>query len=164
MFLLAASAILALAGAASAQHSFTLHNNCGYSVPVFVDSWPGSVSYTGPQPGTLSPGEYYGLTIPSGWNSRICDNADGGNCWGADSMCEFNMDSGGLAYYDISNIRAYSIAQQIAPADGSCQTVTCTSADCPCSQAYPVGDESGCGDDAPVKACGDQDFTITYCP
>ncbi|KZO97718.1 hypothetical protein CALVIDRAFT_562619 [Calocera viscosa TUFC12733] len=149
MFLLAASAILALAGAASA-HSFTLHNNCGYSVPVF--------------PGTLSPGQYYGLAIPSGWNSRICDSADGGNCCGADSMCEFNMDSGGLAYYDISNIEAYSIAQQIAPADGSCQTVTCTSANCPCSQAYPVGDESGCGDDAPVKACGDQDFTITYCP
>ncbi|EJU05205.1 hypothetical protein DACRYDRAFT_19781 [Dacryopinax primogenitus] len=158
-----AAAVLVFAGVASA-HSFTLHNNCPYNVPVFVDSWPGSITYTGPQPGTLGPGEYYGLSIPSGWNSRICHNADGGNCWGADSMTEFNMDAGGLAYYDISNIEAFSIAQQIAPAGGGCQTVTCTSANCPCSQAYPPGDESGCGDDAPVKACSDQDFTITYCP
>ncbi|EJU05207.1 hypothetical protein DACRYDRAFT_98063 [Dacryopinax primogenitus] len=154
--------LLALASLASA-HTFTLHNNCNYNVPLYVDSWPGSVAYTGPQP-TLSPGQWQSITIPTGWDSRICQNADGGKCWGEDSMTEFTMDSEGLAYYDISNIEAFFIAQQIAPADSSCQTVTCTSANCPCSQAYPVGDESGCRDDAPVKACFGQDFTITYCP
>jgi hypothetical protein len=83
-------------------------------------------------------------------------------------MAEFNMDAGGLDYYDISNIERFSVAQEIRPHNtspyGGCQTVKCINAGCPCDQAYPYGDQSGCGKDEPVKACPSGDFTITYCP
>ncbi|KAG8745623.1 hypothetical protein FRC10_007514 [Ceratobasidium sp. 414] len=41
------------------------------------------------------------------------------------------MNAGGLNWYDISNIQAYSVPQQIST---SCGSVTCTSATCPCNQ------------------------------
>ncbi|KZO97731.1 Osmotin, thaumatin-like protein [Calocera viscosa TUFC12733] len=172
-------------------HTFTLQNQCEYNVPLFIDSWPGTVSYTGSPNLKLQPGQSTQITIPSGWNSRICHNYDCGNCWGDESMVEFNvrplqlprlsqpygavvliwwlcgqMDAGGLAYYDISNIEGYTVPQEIIPSTGECATVTCTSATCPCDQAYPVGNEQGCGAvvDLPVKACASQDFTIIYCP
>ncbi|KZT51677.1 Osmotin, thaumatin-like protein [Calocera cornea HHB12733] len=147
-------------------HTFTLHNQCAYNVPLFIDSWPGTVSYTGSKNIKLQPGQSTQITVPSGWNSRICHNYDCGNCWGQESMVEFNMDAGGLAYYDISNIEGYTVPQEIIPSSGECATVTCTSATCPCDQAYPVGNEQGCGAviDLPVKACSVQDFTVVYCP
>ncbi|KZP12385.1 hypothetical protein FIBSPDRAFT_1050103 [Athelia psychrophila] len=172
MFSLTALFVAASAATAVMAHTITLTNNCGSSVPVYVDSAYSPVAYTGAQPGTIGAGSSVAITLPTGWNSRICHNADGKNCAdGAtvDSMSEFNLDSGGLDYYDISNIEGYTIAQEIVAhgtsSFGGCGTVECTSASCACSQAYPVGDPSGCGDDAPVKSCPSAgDFTITYCP
>ncbi|KAJ7872554.1 hypothetical protein B0H13DRAFT_2349428 [Mycena leptocephala] len=51
--------------------------------------------------------------------------------------------------YNISNIQGFSVAQQIIPNSGA--VVTCTSATCPCDQAYRPGDTSGtCGGTGPV--------------
>jgi len=155
----------------SADHTFTLTNNCGNGVPVYVDSAYSPVAYTGPQPGTISAGSSVNIVLPTSWNSRICHDADGANCADGvtvDSMAEFNLDSGDLDYYDISNIEGFSIAQEIQPHNtspyGGCQTVECTEVTCSCGEAYPPGDESGCGSDEPVKSCPSGDFTITYCP
>lgn len=68
---------------------------------------------------------------------------------------EFNLDSGDKytpQSYDISNIQVFTQSMQIV-AQG-CQTVKCTNANCGCSQAYPVGDTTGCGNDSPVRGCG----------
>jgi len=172
LVLLLASVMVLKATVVLATHTFTLANHCSYGVPVYVDNAYSSVPYNGPQPGTIGAGQSVDIDIPNGWNSRICHNADGRKCAdGAteDSMSEFNLDSGGLDYYDISNIEGYTIAQQIQPHNtspyGGCQTVKCTSSTCPCDQAYPPGDKSGCGNDRPVKSCPSSGaFTITYCP
>ncbi|KAF8189153.1 hypothetical protein K438DRAFT_1971799 [Mycena galopus ATCC 62051] len=56
---------------------------------------------------------------------------------------------GGNTDYDISNIQGFSVAQSIIPDSGI--TVTCTSVDCACDQAYRPGDTSGtCGGTGPV--------------
>ncbi|KAJ7454575.1 hypothetical protein B0H11DRAFT_2043877 [Mycena galericulata] len=70
--------------------------------------------------------------------------------------------------YDISNIQGFSVAQQIIP-DSGCSTVTCTSENCPCDQAYRPGDTSGtCGGTGPVdqatRVCGSSGYTVVYCP
>ncbi|THH11888.1 hypothetical protein EW146_g7877 [Bondarzewia mesenterica] len=162
--------LFASASMTMASHTITLTNKCGSAVPVWVDSAPGSVAYTGSQPGSVGAGSSVNVVVPSGWNSRICRNADGARCADGvtkESMTEFNMDSSSLDYYDISNIRGYTVAQSIHPHNtspyGGCQTVSCSSANCPCDQAYPIGNEAGCGStvDSPVKACPSGDFTIT---
>ncbi|KZP26538.1 hypothetical protein FIBSPDRAFT_819570 [Athelia psychrophila] len=155
-----------------ASHTITLTNKCTGGVPVWVDSTYSPVAYTGAQPGTIGAGKTVNIVVPNGWNSRICRNAGGARCADAvskESMAEFNLDSGGLDYYDISNIEGYTVAQEIVAHNtspyGGCGTVECTSANCACSQAYPIGDPSGCGNDAPVRACPSSGaFTITYCP
>ncbi|KDQ08261.1 hypothetical protein BOTBODRAFT_59467 [Botryobasidium botryosum FD-172 SS1] len=166
---LAVSALL-FVGSASAAHTFNLVNRCGSGVPLLVHNW-GRTPYTGAQPGTVGAGQTRTLTMPDGWNGRICHNVGGcGNsCYGSCSMTEFNLDTGDFytpQAYDISNIQGYTIAQSISVAnDGGCQSVTCRAANCPCSQAYPIGDLSGCGNDSPVRACGAgaKAFTITCC-
>ncbi|KAJ6590783.1 hypothetical protein B0H10DRAFT_2092061 [Mycena sp. CBHHK59/15] len=86
-------------------------------------------------------------------------------------MTEWTFDSaniGGQTDYDISNILGYSVPQQIIP-DSGCSVVTCTSAGCPCDQAYRPGDTSGtCGGTGPVdqatRVCGSSGYTVVYCP
>ncbi|KAJ7859782.1 hypothetical protein B0H14DRAFT_2576948 [Mycena olivaceomarginata] len=64
---------------------------------------------------------------------------------------EWNFDApdiGGATDYDISNIQGYSVPQQIIPDSGT--VLTCTSATCPCNEAYRPGDTSGtCGGTGP---------------
>jgi len=163
--------VAALALATSALgHEFTLHNKCSYSVPLHVNNWA-NVPYKGPQPGTLRAGEIKKITMPTGWDGRIC-HAVGGcgkSCFGKCSMTEFNLDTGNKftpQAYDISNIQGFTVPQAIVPTDKSCDSVHCLHANCACSQAYPVGDTTGCGDDFPVKACGagNKAMDIIYCP
>ncbi|KAJ6448143.1 hypothetical protein C8R45DRAFT_948135 [Mycena sanguinolenta] len=78
------------------------------------------------------------------------DGTASNNCSG----CENNCFGGILQHsdYDISNIQGFSVfkAQQIIPG-GSGATVTCTTKDCPCNEAYRPGDTSGtCGGTGPV--------------
>ncbi|KAG8770386.1 hypothetical protein FRC12_004294, partial [Ceratobasidium sp. 428] len=144
-------------------------NNCSYGVGLYVHTWSGN-AYTGAPNQDVSAYSSRSISVPDGWDGRVCDKTASGvcanSCYGSCSMVEFNMNAGGLNYYDISNIQAYSVAQAVS---SSCGSVTCTSAGCPCNQAYRPGDTSGtCGGTGPVdqavRACGGGDFTITYCP
>ncbi|QRV79694.1 pathogenesis-related protein PR5K (thaumatin family) [Ceratobasidium sp. AG-Ba] len=165
----ALSAAAFLASSVQAAHSVTLKNNCSYGVGLFVHTWSGT-PFTGGNNQDIPAKSSKTITIPDGWDGRICDKTASGvcanNCYGSCSMTEFNMNAGGLNYYDISNIQAYSVPQSIS---SSCGSVTCTSAGCPCNQAYRPGDTSGtCGGTGPVdqavRACAQPNFTITYCP
>ncbi|KAG8737049.1 hypothetical protein FRC10_008645 [Ceratobasidium sp. 414] len=139
------SAAALLASSVQAAHTMTLRNNCPFGVDLNVHTWSGP-AYNGhvsvPAKGSSS------ITVQDGWDGRICDRTASGvcgnNCYGACSMTEFNMNSRGLNWYDISNIQAYTVA-------------------------YRPGDMSGtCGGTGPVdqavRACADPNFTITYCP
>ncbi|KAF8142816.1 hypothetical protein K438DRAFT_1994530 [Mycena galopus ATCC 62051] len=99
-----------------------------------------------------------------------CEN----NCFGGIafgeapcSMTEWTFDSaniGGKTDYDISNIQGFSVAQQIIPGVSGA-TVTCTSANCPCNEAYRPGDTSGtCGGTGPVdqatRVGASSDYTV----
>ncbi|KAG8790377.1 hypothetical protein FRC12_012016, partial [Ceratobasidium sp. 428] len=138
-------------------------------VGLYVHTWSGN-AYTGAPNQDVPAYSSRSISVPDGWDGRVCDKTASGvcanSCYGGCSMVEFNMNAGGLNYYDISNIQAYSVAQSVS---SSCGSVTCTSAGCPCNQAYRPGDTSGtCGGTGPVdqavRACGGSDFTITYCP
>ncbi|KAJ6490111.1 hypothetical protein C8R45DRAFT_1097066 [Mycena sanguinolenta] len=99
-----------------------------------------------------------------------CEN----NCFGGIafgeapcSMTEWDFDAasiGGQTDYDISNIQGYSVAQEIIPGVSGA-TVTCTSEDCPCNEAYRPGDISGtCGGTGPVdqatRVGASSDYTV----
>ncbi|QRV88016.1 pathogenesis-related protein PR5K (thaumatin family) [Ceratobasidium sp. AG-Ba] len=163
------SAVATLASSVQASHKITLKNNCSYGVGMYVHTWSGA-AYTGAPNQDIPAGGSKAITVPDGWDGRICDKTASGvcanSCYGACSMTEFNMNAGGLNYYDISNIQAYSVPQKIT---SGCDSLICTSAGCPCNQAYRPGDMSGtCGGTGPVdqavRACSKSDFTITYCP
>ncbi|QRV88015.1 COP8 protein [Ceratobasidium sp. AG-Ba] len=164
------SAVTLLVASVQAAHTIRLHNQCGYGVGTYVSNWSGN-RYTGNPNQDIPAGGTNTITVPDGWDGRICDKTASGvcanNCYGSCSMVEFNMNANSnLNYYDISNIQAYSVAQSVS---SSCGSVTCTSAYCPCNQAYRPGDTSGtCGGTGPVdqavRACAGGDFTITYCP
>lgn len=157
-------------------HVFTFTNNCGYSVKPTVSNTRCGYSprcgdatdFTGSQPGTLAAQSSKKVTIPSRWVGRIFNQ--NGNCGAKGESCtltEYNLDTGDFytpQAYDISNIQGFTQSIQIKSA--GCDTVTCKVKSCPCSQAYPVGDTSGCGNDSPVRGCGagDKTFTVTFCP
>ncbi|KAF8179533.1 hypothetical protein K438DRAFT_1977241 [Mycena galopus ATCC 62051] len=66
--------------------------------------------------------------------------------------------------YGISNIQGFSVAQKIIPGVSGA-TVTCTSKDCPCNEAYRPGDTSGtCGGTGPVdqatRVGASSDYTV----
>ncbi|KJA20564.1 hypothetical protein HYPSUDRAFT_88659 [Hypholoma sublateritium FD-334 SS-4] len=171
---------------AVADHTFVFQNQCGNNVqPVIANtncgfsprcSTPGSggvpnpaISYTGPQPNTLGPGQSQALTVNRQWNGCVFDQ--NGNCGASGESCtvtEYNLDTGSEftpQAYDISNIQGFTQSIQIQVSDG-CDTVTCTNVNCGCTEAFPPGDESGCGNDSPVRGCsaGDKTWTVTFCP
>lgn len=168
--------ISALVPSTLAGHVFTMVNSCSYAVhPVIANTncgyssrCSGAISYTGSQPGTLAPGATKAVTINSAWVGRIFNQ--NGSCGGKGEQCtilEYNLDSGSFytpQAYDISNIQGFT--QSISTGASGCESVTCTSASCPCNQAYRPDDMSGCGADYPVRACGSGDiaFTVTFCP
>ncbi|KAF7986394.1 hypothetical protein HWV62_35438 [Athelia sp. TMB] len=94
MFNVASIVIAASIATAAIAHTITLTNHCGSGVPVYVDNAYSPVPYTGGQPGTIGAGASVSITLPVGWNSRICHNSDGANCAdgvNVDSMAEFNV-------------------------------------------------------------------------
>ncbi|KAJ3931525.1 MAG: hypothetical protein NXY57DRAFT_1039129 [Lentinula lateritia] len=170
------SALASASTLVSAQHAFTLANHCGSSITPIVANTAcgysprcsGAGYYTAAQPGVLGAGASETITIPVDWVGRIF--AQNGACGASGEDCtitEFNLDTGDFytpQAYDISNIQGFTQSIEIAAA--GCDTVTCTNVNCGCTEAYPPGDESGCGDDSPVRACGAGNiaFTITFCP
>ncbi|GLB40224.1 hypothetical protein LshimejAT787_0800950 [Lyophyllum shimeji] len=166
-------------------HTFNFRNQCSHSVkPVIANTncgysprcnTPGSggvpnpaISYTGPQPNTLAPGQSQSMFVNAQWNGRVFNQ--NGSCGASGESCtvtEFNLDTGSQwtpQAYDISNIQGFT--QSIRIEVNGCDTVTCTNVNCGCTNAYPPGDLSGCGNDSPVRGCsaGGHTFTITFCP
>ncbi|KAJ7893262.1 hypothetical protein B0H13DRAFT_2339748 [Mycena leptocephala] len=168
----------ALAAVANASHRITLRNNCAWGVGLTLSSFPHQgVDYTGPAIGDIPAFTSKDITMERQVASVIAlpilNDCFGGIAFGEAgcSMTEWTFNSaniGGQNDYDISNIQGYSVPQRIIP-DSGCSTVTCTSATCPCDQAYRPGDTSGtCGGTGPVdqasRVCGSSGYTVVYCP
>ncbi|KAJ7166540.1 hypothetical protein C8R43DRAFT_986304 [Mycena crocata] len=181
----ATAVVLSLfAAAASASHRITLRNNCAWGVGLTLSNFPhNGVDYTGPAIGDIPAKTSRDITVPNGWNGRICDRPPNSGCQNdcfggiafglpGCSMTEwiFNAASiGGKHDYDISNIQGFSVAQQIIPDPSGCETLTCTNVNCPCNEAYRPNDTSGtCGGTGPLdqatRVCGSSGFTVVYCP
>ncbi|KAJ1287696.1 hypothetical protein BS78_02G030600 [Paspalum vaginatum] len=134
--------------------SFTIANNCGYTV------WPGILSGAGsPELGStgfeLAPGQSRTLPAPAGWSGRLwgrtlcatdaatgrfaCATGDcgsgradcaGGNAAPPATLAEFTLDgSGGLDFYDVSLVDGYNLPVLVAPqgagAGGNCAPTGC---------------------------------------
>ncbi|KAJ4473778.1 hypothetical protein J3R30DRAFT_3511560 [Lentinula aciculospora] len=165
---------------ATGDHAFTLVNKCPNSITAHVEDTKcgysprctDASSYTASQPGAIPAGGSTVVTIPANWVGRIFGQTDTSQCGAKGENCsvgEFNLDTGDTVTaqaYDISNIQDFTQAMSIQMQ--GCETVTCSSVDCSCSDAYPPGNEAGCGTeiDAPVRACGAGAIpaTITFCP
>ncbi|KAF0929084.1 hypothetical protein E2562_015197 [Oryza meyeriana var. granulata] len=119
--------------------TFTITNNCGYTV------WPGLLSSAGSAPLSttgfaLAPGASQAVAAPSGWSGRmwgrtLCAPADGGkfacatgDCGSGDVQCngggaappatlaEFTLDgSGGLDFFDVSLVDGYNLPMLVTP-------------------------------------------------
>ncbi|KAJ7500502.1 hypothetical protein B0H11DRAFT_2378317 [Mycena galericulata] len=166
-----------LAAAANADHRITLRNNCPWGVGMTLSNFPhNGAAYNGELSTSTSfcvasvitrPTLAAKMTASAGWTFN-------------------SANIGGQDDYDISNIQGFSVvrirfpffntvaqvvvikAQQIIP-DSGCDTVTCTSVDCPCNEAYRPGDTSGtCGGTGPLdqatRTCGSSGYTVVYCP
>jgi len=160
----------------SGSHLVTFTNKCSSSIQPAVANTAcgysprcsGAGSYTAAQPASLAPGSTSEIYLPYAFVGRIYAEISACGAAGADcTMLEFNLDTGNFytpQAYDISNIQGFTQSIQLSAA--GCDTVTCTSASCSCEDAYPIGDESGCGADLPVKACGAGPiaFDVVFCP
>ncbi|KAE9397680.1 hypothetical protein BT96DRAFT_995633 [Gymnopus androsaceus JB14] len=176
LFLL--SALASASSLVSAQHAFTLINQCSSNVaPTIANTacgysprCAGAADYTGAQPGVLTPGASEVVTLPVDWVGRIFNQNGACGASGEDcTITEFNLDTGSAftaQAYDISNIQGFTQSIEIEAA--GCDTVSCTNVDCSCDDAFPPGsqDDTPCGDDAAVRACGPGNiaFTIVFCP
>ncbi|KAJ3682583.1 hypothetical protein LUZ60_015156 [Juncus effusus] len=131
--------------------SFTLTNNCGYTV------WPGVLSGAGTSPlsttgFSLSQGESKTLTTPSNWSGRMwgrtlcttnsntgtftCGTGDCGSgkveCLGGGAappatLAEFTLDgSGGMDFYDVSLVDGYNVPMLVVPQSGTNGNCTAT--------------------------------------
>ncbi|KAJ7494231.1 hypothetical protein B0H11DRAFT_2392399 [Mycena galericulata] len=144
-----------LAAAANADHRITLRNNCPWGVGMTLSNFPhNGAAYNGELSTSTSfcvasvitrPTLAAKMTASAGWTFN-------------------SANIGGQDDYDISNIQGFSVAQQIIP-DSGCDTVTCTSVDCPCNEAYRPGDTSGtCGGTGPLdqatRTCGSSGYTV----
>ncbi|XP_037467463.1 thaumatin-like protein 1b [Triticum dicoccoides] len=140
--------------------TFTLKNNCGYTV------WPGILSNAGVAPPSttgfaLSPGESRAVAVADGWSGRMwgrtlcvqssssgagfaCATGDCGSgtvqCSGRGAappatLAEFTLASiGGDDFYDVSLVDGFNVPVLVAPANGSCSTTDCPAdlnAQCP---------------------------------
>ncbi|GLJ38843.1 hypothetical protein SUGI_0791620 [Cryptomeria japonica] len=121
--------------------SFTVLNNCGYTV------WPGFLSNAGITPLTttgfeLQPGTTRVVSTPARWSGRMwgrtgCNfGADGkGNCTTGDcggqlqcngagaippaSLAEFSLDPAGLDFYDVSLVDGYNLPMLVVATGGT---------------------------------------------
>lgn len=175
------AAAAAFASSAYAAHTITFHNACGWAVGQTVSNYPGGGGFNGPFQLSIPAGGRQSITVNDGWNGRICDKPPNSgcenDCWGgiafgkaSCSMTEFKMNGDrNLNYYNISNIQGYSVALMIQPVGSGCENLICQGVNCPCKQAYRPGDISGtCGGtgalDQAVRACGNRDFNVIFCP
>ncbi|KAJ1267785.1 hypothetical protein BS78_07G084900 [Paspalum vaginatum] len=135
--------ILIESASAVSSRTFTITNNCGYTV------WPGILSSAGsPQLDTtgfaLAPGASRSLAAPGGWSGRLwgrtlcpadaagglftCATGDCGtgrvDCAGHGAappatLAEFTLDGhGGMDFYDVSLVDGYNLPMLVEPQGG----------------------------------------------
>ncbi|CAD6266721.1 unnamed protein product [Miscanthus lutarioriparius] len=174
---MAASSILfllleALVAGASAS-TFTITNNCGFTV------WPAATPAGG---GTqLNPGGTWTINVPAGtssgrvWGRTGCSFNGGsgrcqtGDCAGALSctlsgqppltLAEFTLGTSGgnQDFYDISVIDGYNLAMAFACSTGD-RIIVCTGSQCPQAYLFP-------NDNSKLHHCpGNSDYQVTFCP
>nr|CAD1830176.1 unnamed protein product [Ananas comosus var. bracteatus] len=136
--------------------TFTIRNNCGYTV------WPGMLSGAGTAPLSttgfvLASGQSSSMDVPSGWSGRFwgrtlcstdattgvfsCATGDCGSgtvaCSGTGAvppatLAEFTLDgSGGMDFYDVSLVDGYNLPMLVVPQGGTAgnwAAVACKSA------------------------------------
>ncbi|CAN6231535.1 unnamed protein product [Urochloa humidicola] len=145
--------VLAVSISGAWSKSFTITNNCGYTV------WPGVLSGAG-SPALdstgfqLAPGQSQTLSAPAGWSGRLwgrtlcstdsagkftCVTGDcgsgrqecaGGNAAPPATLAEFTLDgSSGMDFYDVSLVDGYNLPVLVAPqgaaAGGNCAPTGC---------------------------------------
>ncbi|TVU30177.1 hypothetical protein EJB05_21787 [Eragrostis curvula] len=147
--------VLAISVGGAVSKSFTIANNCEYTV------WPGILSSAGSagmdSTGfALAPGESRAMSVPSGWSGRLwgrtlcsTDDATGkfacvtGDCGSGKQDCagggaappatlaEFTMDgSGGMDFYDVSLVDGYNLPVLVAPQGGAASAGNCAPTGC----------------------------------
>ncbi|CAL4969580.1 unnamed protein product [Urochloa decumbens] len=144
--------VLAVSVSGAWSKSFTITNNCGYTVWPGVLSGAGSAALdsTGFQ---LAPGQSQTLSAPAGWSGKLwgrtlcstdstkftCVTGDcgsgrqecaGGNAAPPATLAEFTLDgSGGMDFYDVSLVDGYNLPVLVAPqgeaAGGNCAPTGC---------------------------------------
>ncbi|PUZ68004.1 hypothetical protein GQ55_3G479800 [Panicum hallii var. hallii] len=168
VLLLLLAAFTAGAGAAT----FTIKNNCGYTV------WPAATPVGGGR--QLNPGQTWTLQVPAGtqsgriWGRTGCSfNGAGrgrcatGDCAGALSctlsgqppltLAEFTIGGGGANdYYDISVIDGYNLPMDFSCSNG--KNLHCGTPRCPDAYLYP-------SDNSKNHGCrGNSNYKVTFCP
>nr|ABA34037.1 pathogenesis-related protein 5 [Zea mays subsp. parviglumis]ABA34038.1 pathogenesis-related protein 5 [Zea mays subsp. parviglumis]ABA34040.1 pathogenesis-related protein 5 [Zea mays subsp. parviglumis]ABA34042.1 pathogenesis-related protein 5 [Zea mays subsp. parviglumis]ADK11106.1 pathogenesis-related protein 5 [Zea mays] len=158
----------ALAGMSANAATFTITNNCGFTV------WPAATPVGG---GTqLNPGGTWTVNVPAGtssgrvWGRTGCSfNGNSGSCQTGDcggalactlsgqpplTLAEFTI-GGSQDFYDISVIDGYNLAMAF-----SCSTgvrLVCTDSGCPDAYHHP--------NDVKTHACGgNSNYQVTFCP
>ncbi|KAH0451492.1 hypothetical protein IEQ34_018791 [Dendrobium chrysotoxum] len=135
--------------------TFTITNNCGYTV------WPGVLSSAGTAPldttgFSLHSGESLPLQVPTSWSGRLwarthcstdtntglfsCATGDCGSgktdCSGDGAsppatLAEFTLDgAGGMDFFDVSLVDGYNLPMLISPADAGGGGGNCTATGC----------------------------------
>jgi hypothetical protein len=133
-------------GSAFAQATFTVVNNCGYTI--YPGIYPADYQNGG---WAMTPGTSVSFTVPAGFNGRIwgrlgCNGSSPaicatGQCGGTGLQCagttgvagtslaEFNLDASGTDYYDVSYVDGFDNPIGITVSNSSCVSPnTCTSA------------------------------------
>jgi hypothetical protein len=161
--------LLAVFAAGARAATFTITNNCGFTV------WPAGIPVGGGF--QLNSGQTSSINVPAGtssgriWGRTGCSfNGGRGSCQTGDcagalyctlsgqpaTLAEYTIGGGGANdYYDISVIDAYNL-----PMDFSCSTgvaLRCRDPSCPDAYHHP--------NDRATHGCnGNSNYQITFCP
>lgn len=162
--------LLATLAADASAATFTVKNNCNYTV------WPAVIPAGGGE--RLDPGQTWTVSVPPGttgrfWGRTGCSfsgggsdgHCDTGDCAGAlnctvsgqppTTLAEFSI-GGAEDFYDISVVDGYNL-----PMAFSCSTgagLVCTSPACPAAYLFP-------NDDSKTRGCSsNSNYQLTFCP
>jgi Thaumatin family/Malectin domain len=171
--LLITAVVLAASQSADAQ-TFTVVNNCGYTV------WPGLYPAVFDNGGwEMAPGTSVNFPIPAGFNGRFwgriaCNGASPaqcatGQCGGTGIQCagttgvagtslaEFNVNAGGTDYYDVSYVDGFDNPIGVEVSNASCVSPnSCT--DQPFTMCPNDGELHGDDCVSPCTATGNPEF------
>ncbi|KAL6847434.1 hypothetical protein ACP4OV_023287 [Aristida adscensionis] len=163
--------LLAAFVAGASAGTFTVSNNCGFTV------WPAAIPVGGGV--QLDPGQSWTFDVPAGtaagrvWGRTGCSVNGGsascqtGDCGGALSctlsgqppatLAEYTLGGGGAQdFYDLSVIDGYNVAMGFSCSTGV--SLRCDGPQCPDAYLFPK-------DDTKTHACnGNSNYQITFCP